>query len=81
MTPEEIETFKPDGFCWKLMGTDSVCILPENHNGICGDPDHADRMIYLMKLYRDALDDICELCNDCREEGCACNVAMNALEG
>ena len=81
MTPEEIQSFKPDGFCWKKVGKDSVCILPEGHKDICGDPDHADRMIYLMKRYRDALDDVCELCNDCGEEGCGCTIATAALEG
>lgn len=83
MTEEEIQSFKPDNICWKIVESEveSVCILPEGHAGICGDPDHADRMIYLMKRYRDALDDICELCQGCRDDGCGCKIALNALEG
>lgn len=34
----------------------------------------------LFKRYRDALDDICEACGDCGEEGCACLIAIRALE-
>lgn len=41
-------------------------------------PEAADSM---FKTYRDALDDICEKCGDCGEEGCACLVAIEALEG
>lgn len=44
------------------------------------DKDTTEWITRLFKRYRDALDAICELCMDCGEEGCACVIALRALE-